>query len=145
MVIALGLTVIGYGIVVSQSAEEANPLPAAIEAVEPVSGAVQVLQQARIFVDLAPGHRGYLVVDGVELELVDIADQLPGRPAPGQQISLPPVAIYESGNNTITFTPTEGAEIETLESGRHQAQVVYWNEADGPQRARSYTWTFDVV
>jgi hypothetical protein len=145
MVIAFGLTLIGWGLVVSQSSADANPLPAAIESVEPVTGAVQVLQQARVFVDLAPGHRGYLIVDGIELELVDIADEVPPQAAPGQQISLPPVAIYEPGNNTITFTPTEGAQIESLDSGRHQAQVVYWREADGPDRARSYTWTFDVI
>ena len=60
-------------------------------------------------------------------------------------LTLPPKAIFEPGNVTISYTPIEGGPIEEFTTGLHTATVLYWLAADGPTRARSYTWTFYVV
>ncbi len=63
---------------------------------------------------------------------------------PGQQVTLPPTTIYEQGNATLTFVPTEGAQIESFTQGTHTATVIYWKLTESRQRSQSYTWTFSV-
>lgn len=145
MVIAIGLVGIGYGLAVSVTGDEANPLPASLEVVEPVPDAVQVLQQSNVFVDLAPGFTGRFVIDGNEIETVSLDEVGSLTAEPGQQIDIPPVTVYEPGNATLTFTPSAGGPIETFSSGVHAATVVYWLVEDGPARSRTYSWTFTVV
>ncbi|HEY3485216.1 MAG TPA: hypothetical protein VGK49_07520 [Ilumatobacteraceae bacterium] len=148
LAIALGIVIVGYGLIVSVTGDEATKLPDEIENISPVPDAVQVLSQTNVMVDLADLHTGVLVIDGVELETVSL-DALAGEGGaqvePGRQVELPPVTIYDPGSNTLTFTPTEGAPIEELESGLHRVQVIYWLAEEGRARADSYTWTFNVV
>lgn len=133
------------GVLVGITGDDRTDLPTFVESVEPVPEAVQVLNQSNVFVDLATGYTGVLVIDGVELETRDV-DEL-GRVdvEPGQQIDLPPVTIFEPGNSTLTFTPTAGAPISQFVDGDHTVEVVYWRLDEGRQRARSFTWTFTVV
>ena len=63
---------------------------------------------------------------------------------PGQQVSLPPTTIYERGNATLTFVPTEGAPIEEFEQGSHTVTVIYWKILESRAKSLSYTWTFSV-
>jgi hypothetical protein len=148
LAIALGVVIVGYGLIVSVTGDEATKLPAEIESIAPVPDAVQVLSQTNVVVDLADLHTGVLVIDGVELETVSL-DALAGEGGaevePGRQVELPRVTIYDPGNNTLTFTPTDGAPIEKFESGLHRVQVIYWLAEEGRERADSYTWTFNVV
>ena len=72
-----------------------------------------------------------------ELAAVDVA--------PGEQVEVPPGAVFEPGNATLTFTPGEGAPIEHFDPGEHTVSVVYWRTVDGRDTARTYTWTFEVV
>jgi hypothetical protein len=144
-VVAVGLVLVVRGLFVGISADERAALPDLIDSVSPVPDAVQVLSQSNVVVDLASGHTGVIVIDGVEIETVDVGQLGDLAVEPGQQVELPPVTIYEPGNATLTFTPTDGAPIETFESGEHTATVIYWPVAEGRQRARSYTWTFTVV
>ena len=53
--------------------------------------------------------------------------------------------MYEPGNATLTYTPSEGAPIETFEPGAHTVSVIYWASVDGRATARTYSWTFNVV
>lgn len=143
--VGLGIMLVVRGVLIGVTGEERSPLPDAIEQVDPVPEAVRVLSQTRVFVDLAPGYTGRLVIDGAEIETVAI-DQLSNDAVePGRQISLPPVTIYEPGNATLTFTPADGAPIEQFDEGLHEATVVYWRIEDGEARARSYSWTFNTV
>ena len=88
---------------------------------------------------------GVLVLDGVELETVNLDEIGSIDVEPGKQVDLPPVTVFEPGNATLTFTPTEGALVEEFESGLHRAEVVYWRVDEGHQRAASFRWTFNVI
>ena len=146
LVIAVGLVLIGRGLAVSLTGDDRAKLPVEIESVEPYPEAVQVLSQSRVFVDLEPGYTGVLVVDGVELPTIDIDDVDEQFEAdPGQQIDLPATTIFEPGNFTLTFVPSEDALVHKFETGPHQAQVIYWKITEGRQYPLSYTWTFNVV
>jgi hypothetical protein len=129
--------------------DDQQDLPDTIESINPVRGATQVLQQSSVFVDLAEGYEGELTIDGVVIPTLSL-DELssaPGvsTPQPGEQITLPPVAVYEPGNATITYTPVEDGPIEQFESGQHTVSVRYWPITEGESRARSFTWDFYVV
>ena len=143
VVIASGLVLVGWGVSSSVTGREALDLPDKIESIDPIRGSVRVPAQSKVFVDLLPGYTGVLVIDGLEIESVSL-DELNVNAKPGQQVTLPNTTIYEPGNATLTFTPTEGAPIEEFTQGRHQVTVIYWKIVDGRSAARSYTWEFNV-
>ena len=142
--IAVGLVLVVIGVSASVTGRDEQKLPDAIEEIDPIRGATQIPQQSRVFVDLEAGYQASLTIDDVELETVSLGE-LGGLAEPGQQISLPPKAIYEEGNFTISYTPVEGGPIEEFSPGLHTATVAFWLAVDGPARARSYTWSFYVV
>lgn len=144
-VVAIGLMFVVRGVLVGVTGDERSDLPDEIERVDPVPDAVRVLAQTSVFVDLAPGYTGRLVVDGQEIETIRIDEIGGGQVEPGEQIVLPPATIYEPGNATLTFTPSAGAPIEEFGEGLHEATVIYWRIEDGPAFARSYRWTFNTV
>ncbi len=141
--IALGLVLVIRGLAVGITGDDRVGLPDTIEEVQPVPDAVQVLGQTRVFVDLATGYTGVLVIDGIELETVDIQRYATQRA--GQQVDLPPVTIFEGGNNTLTFVPNDAAPIDRFSSGLHRVQVIYWEIDVGRERARSFSWFFNAV
>jgi hypothetical protein len=146
LVIAVGLVLIGRGLAVSLTGEARAKLPDTIETVEPYPEAVQVLSQSRVFVDLETGYTGVLVIDGVELPTINIEDVDEQFSAePGQQIDLPATTIFEPGNYTLTFVPSDDALVKKFDTGLHRAEVIYWKIEEGRQRPLSYTWTFTVV
>jgi hypothetical protein len=146
--IAIGFVLIGWGVVVSVTGDEATNLPDEIESIAPVPDAVQVLSQSNVVVDFVTGYTGVLIIDGVELETVDLFDVAQVADIevePGRQVSLPPVTVYEAGNATLTYTPSDDAPVEPFESGLHRVQVLFWPVEEGRESASSYTWTFNVV
>lgn len=143
LVIAGCIVAIGYGVSLSVTGKARLGLPATIEEIDPVRSATQVPSQTRVFVDLAAGYEGVLVVDGLELETVNL-DDLRGQTKPGQQITLPPTTVYEPGNATLTFKPEAGSSITSFSQGEHIVKVIYWKSIEGRARARSYSWTFNV-
>jgi hypothetical protein len=146
LLIAVGLVFVGRGLAVSITGDERAKLPETIERVDPVPEAVQVPNQTSLFVDLESGYTGVLVIDGTELPTVDIDDLAEQFSAePGQQIELPATTIYEGGNATLTFTPSDEALITGFDTGLHRAQVIYWRVEESRQRPRTYSWTFTVV
>lgn len=146
LVIAIGLVLVGRGLAVSITGDDRANLPDTIESVDPVPEAVQVLSQTNVFVDLANGYTGVLVIDDIELPTVNIDDlNEQFTVEPGEQVDLPATTIYEGGNSTLTFTPSDDALITGFESGLHRATVIYWRVEEGRQRPRSYSWTFTVV
>lgn len=148
LVIAVGLVMVILGFQSSVTGKKALALPPTIEDIDPVRGAVRVPSQTAVFVDLLSGYTGVLVIDGIELETVDPNDpndpNAPAPAAPGQQVTLPATTIYERGNATLTFVPTEGAPIESFSQGTHTATVIYWKVLESRLRSHSYTWTFSV-
>lgn len=143
--IAVGLVLVGFGLYVSVTGDEATHLPDAIEEIDPVPDAVQVLSQTSVFVDLLTDYTGVLVIDGIEVETIDLSEIDSSAVEPGQQVDIPPATVYEPGNATLTYTPSEGAPIETFETGLHHVQVIYWRVEEGRSRAGLYSWTFNVI
>lgn len=143
--LAAGIAIVLTGVLAGVTGDERAGLPDAVESVTPVPEAVQTLSQASVFVDLRPEHYGRLTIDGIEIETVNLADVVTGPAEAGSQVDLPKTTIYEPGNATLTFTPTSGAAIEEFTTGRHTVKLTYWPLIDGPSKARTYTWTFDVV
>lgn len=145
LAIAAGLALIAWGVTVAVTGDERRPLPDTIESVSPADGASQVPQQSGFVVDLVTGYEGTLTIDDVELPVARL-DELGGVDRePGEQIDVPPVAVYEPGNATLTFTPSDAALITSLDSGSHRATVTYWKTEEGRDEARSFSWEFTVV
>ena len=145
LAVALGLVLVIRGLFVGVTGDERANLPDLIEEITPVPDAVQTLSQSNVFVDLATGYTGVLVIDGVELETINVDEVGNLAVEPGQQVDLPAATIYEPGNATLTFTPSSEAPIGEFESGEHRATVIYWRIDEGRERARSFSWTFTVV
>jgi hypothetical protein len=148
LVIACGIVLVAFGLTTALTGSDGIDRPDAIESLQPVENAVQVLQQERVVVDLQAGYEARLVIDGIELPttIIGQADVDPNQqPEPGQQVDLPTSAVFDPGNAVISFQPVEGALIESFEEGLHEAQVIFWRIEDGPDQARSYRWEFNVI
>jgi hypothetical protein len=145
LAIAVGLVMIGWAVVRGVTGDEVSNLPDAIERISPLPDAVQVLAQTQIVVDLAEGYEGRMTVDGVEFPTLRLEELTNDDVEPGAQVEIPAGVVFEPGNDTLTFTPGAGIEIEQFEDGLHRATVVYWPVERGEAAARSYSWTFNVV
>lgn len=148
LAIACGIVLVAFGLTTALTGNDGINRPDAIESLQPVENAVQVLQQERVVVDLQAGYEARLVIDGIELPttIIGQADVDPNEQrAPGQQIDLPTTAVFDPGNAVISFQPVEGALIESFGNGIHEAQVIFWRIEDGPDQARSYRWEFNVI
>lgn len=142
--LAVAVVLIIAGVRSAVTGREALGLPDAIESTDPIRSSVRVPAQTSVFVDLQSGYTGVLVIDGLELETVDLDEVNDLTPEPGQQVEIKPVTRYERGNATLTFTPSSGAPIEEFTEGRHTVTLLYWNIDESRDQARSYTWEFTV-
>ncbi len=143
LILASCLVAAGYALDLAITGSESQNLPTAIESIDPLRGARQVPSQTSILVDLETGYEGVLVVDGLELETVRL-DELQDESRPGQQVTLPATTIFEPGNATLTFDPSENAEISSFTQGEHIIKVIYWKSIEGRGSALTYTWSFEV-
>jgi hypothetical protein len=140
---ALGLTIIIFGFRTGLTGREASNLPDAIEGISPGDDA-RVLRQSQVIVDFVDGYMARLIIDDIELPTTRLDELVTSgtQPAPGAQLDLPPTAIFDPGNYTISFLPQPGAPIEQFAQGEHSAKVLYWPIDEDESRARSYSWTF---
>ena len=148
LAIACGIVLIIFGVTTALTGNDGIDRPDAIESLQPVENAVQVLQQERVVVDLQSGYEARLIIDGIELPTTVIgqSDVDPfEQPAPGQQVDLPTTAVFDPGNNVISFQPVEGAPIESFTEGLHEVQIIFWRIEEGPEQALSYRWEFNVI
>ena len=142
-VIAMCIVAIGFALSLAVTGNEGAHLPKYIERIEPVAGATQTPAQASVLVDLVAGYEGVLVIDGLELETVNLGE-LRDQTTPGQQVTLPPTTVYEPGNATLTFDPSPDSSINSFSQGKHVVQVIYWETVQGRSSSRVYSWTFEV-
>lgn len=141
--IAAGLALIGFGFAGGITGEDARSFPTAIERMSPADGD-RVLRQSQVIVDFAEGYEATLSIDGIELPVTRLDELTTGgvQPAPGAQVELPPTAVFDPGNNVISFQPQPGAPIAEFSQGEHIASVRYWRILEGPGRARTFQWRF---
>lgn len=141
--IGLGLALIVVGLSQAVTGRDAQRLPDEIATITPGPGDT-VLRQSQISVDFFDPYEAVLIVDGFELPVTRLDDITagPGVPKPGSQIDLPPTAIYDAGNFTISFTPQEGAAVEELKQGLHKATVIYWKIDESRNESKFFSWEF---
>lgn len=145
LVIAGGLVGIVVGVLSSTTRDGTSGLPTGIESVSPVRGAQAVPAQTSIRVDLGEGYTGILTIDGVELRTYNMSDGSDAGSLPGAQAEIPDgVTLFEPGNATLTYTPTDGAPVEKLDARLHVVTLRYWKLVDGPAAARTFAWQFNV-
>lgn len=143
LIIAICVVAIGVGISIAVTGVDRQGLPDTIEEISPLRAASQVPSQTQIFVDLQSGFTGVLIIDGLELETINLAD-VNKDAKPGQEVTLPPTTIFEPGNATLTFDPSPESTISEFSQGEHIVKVIFWKQIEGRGRARSYTWSFTV-
>ena len=136
-IIAISLVAIGIGISIAVTGVDRQGLPKEIEEISPLRAASQVPAQTQVFVDLQTGFTGVLIIDGLELETVNL-DEVRGRGKPGQEVRVPPTTIFEPGNATLTFDPSPESTISEFSQGEHLVKVIFWKVLEGRGRARSY-------
>lgn len=144
LAIAVGFVLVFLGVNASVTGDEAQNLPPNLESIQPVRNATQVQRQEQVQVDLAEGFTGVLILNGVEIETVSLAE-LASDAEPGASVNLPKVTIFEPGNFTLTFVPTEGAAIERFNTGINTVEVRYWKLIEGQAFQKSFLWQFDVI
>ena len=87
----------------------------------------EVLRQAELGIDLAPGFDGTLAVNGVA---IPVEEQ---RRVPEQ--------------TQVFFTPGDGKAVEQLLAGRNCVTATVWQAADGPgtPKDRTVDWCFEAT
>ena len=110
----------------TDTGEDAAPASDVVEQLVPEAGA-EVLRQAELGIDLAPGYDGTILLNGVEIPAED------QRRVPEQ--------------NQVFFTPGEGKAVERLLAGPNCATALVWKTADGrgTSRDRSFNWCFEAT
>ena len=143
--IALGILLIVIGFNSATTGRDALGYPAAIVDISPAPNDRQVLSATEIMVDLEDGYQASLILDGIAIPTTNLEDIAGLVAKPGQQVEIPPTAIYDQGNSLIRFQPTEGAAVEKYSTGVHNVTVRYWKIIEGEQTAKSYSWKFEVL
>lgn len=100
--------------------------PDVVEHLIPRAGA-EVIRQAELGIDLAPGYEGALVLNGIEI--------------PPEELRLVPA------QNQVFFTPGEGKVVERLNAGPNCAEAVVWKSSRGRGTANdeSFRWCFKAL
>jgi hypothetical protein len=110
----------------TDTGEPGDPASDAVERYIPRSGD-EVLRQAELGIDLAPGYDGTLSVNGVD---IPVEDQ---RRVPEQ--------------NEVFFTPGDGKAVERLVAGQNCVTAVVWKASigRGTSRDETFTWCFEAT
>jgi hypothetical protein len=141
--VAFAIALIIYGFASAKTGDDALEITdkEAIERVIPAPGAL-VLRQSQVGIDLQPGWCGTLIIDGQELPVSGPTD----TPAACGVTTTPNGldAQYDPTQNTIYFTPREGATIPDFDAGDHQITAIYWKITESRDNSRNFSWTFKV-
>jgi len=143
--VAFGIVLVVTGLNVAVTGRDALNLPEQIEKLSPANNE-KVLRQSEIMIDFVAGFEAVLIIDGVEIPTtrLDELSENGKQPKPGEQVEIPPTAIYDPGNFTLSYLPQEGGPITELKQGDHQATVLFWKAPNTREKATSYSWKFSV-
>lgn len=144
---ATGVTLIVLGVMWSRTGRDALNYPDAIESTSPAPGDNQVLSKTAVEVKLNDGYSAELMIDDIDVGLTNLDEYLQqvGAPKAGEQVVIPPTAIFDAANARITFQPSDDAAITEFKTGVHRATVTFWKTVDGRNTANSFTWSFQVL
>jgi hypothetical protein len=138
LIVVASLGMIAFGFALAQTGDSNLQVEdPAVERTIPNPGSL-ILRQSTVGVDLAPGYRGVLVIDGQEIPTYDVVG--------GEENATGSVfdAQFDAAQNTVLYTPREGSTIERFSPGEHRVTAVFWKIGESRDSARSVTWTFKV-
>ena len=100
--------------------------PDVVERLVPGAGD-EVIRQAELGIDLAPGYEGALLLNGLEI--------------PTEELRLVPE------QNQVFFTPAEGKVVARLNAGPNCAEAIVWKASAGRGTAddQSFRWCFEAL
>lgn len=119
--VAFGFLVLAYALADTDSDETLGP---AIETLIPAEG-TEILAQARVGIDLAPGYDATLAVNGV--------------PIPDDELIKAPAL------NLVEYQPGDGLIIEAWRGGRNCVLALFWRIQDGPGQSQARQWCFEAA
>lgn len=148
IVLLLALAV-GALVVAAQSAGDTGDggdLDAAILTYTPDPGG-RVLRQSQVGVELEPGYDGRLTINGVSIP----EEQMVGAIVPGSEAweRLTPeqqrLGPRPNNKSLVMFQPGEGKAITEYDTGAVDVSVRFWKLDEGPDSARTVSYTIYVV
>lgn len=142
--VGLGVVFIVIGFMSAETGRDALKFPTEVELVSPLPGA-SVLRQNPVSADLVPGYTGEMAIDGVVLPPEEIKTSIGNAPRSNDNIVVPPGARFDPGTNVVSFVPGDGTPFPTFKTGRHTVVLSFWRLDEGPDRAQTYTWEFEVT
>lgn len=125
----------------TRGAEDAIP----IVRYEPRPGG-QVPRQSPVGVELEPGYDGRLVIDGIEIPEEQMAGAIDPDSAEFQRLSDEQRELGPRPNNknVVMFVPGPGKAITEHHTGEVQITIRFWPLSEGPEAARSTSYTIRV-
>lgn len=105
----------------------------------------RVLSQSAVGALLKPGYDGRLSINGVDIP----EEQMEGALTP-EALSQIPVeeqgrGVRPNNRNSVQFKPGPGKAISRLDTGAVDITLRYWSDEEGPDNARTFTWTIQVT
>jgi hypothetical protein len=150
LVIVLGLlAAVGCVVVAARSAGDTGSgaeLDSAIVSYTPDPGG-RVLRQSQVGVELEQGYDGRLTINGTQIP----EDQMVGAIVPGSEAwdQLSPeqqqLGPRPNNKNLVMFQPGEGKAITEYDTGAVDVSVRFWKLSEGPDSARTVSYTIYVV
>jgi hypothetical protein len=105
----------------------------------------RVLRQAEVGAELKEGYDGRLAINGVAIP----EEQMEGVMTPEAQAQLPPELAGKgprpNNKSSVRFKPGPGKAVTDLDTGAVELQLRYWSLEEGPENARTFTWTIYVT
>ena len=107
----------------------------------------RVLRQSQVGVELASGYDGRLTINGVSIP----EEQMVGAIVPGseawERLSPQQQRMGPRPNNKslVMFQPGEGKAITEYDTGAVDVSVRFWTQSEGPDSARTVSYTIYVV
>jgi hypothetical protein len=149
VIVLLLLAAVGCLVIAARSAGDTGSggdLDAAIISYTPDPGG-RVLRQSQVGVELEPGYDGRLSINGVSIP----EEQMVGAIVPGSEAweRLSPeqqrLGPRPNNKNLVMFQPGEGKAITEYDTGAVDVSVRFWKLDEGPDSARTVSYTIYVV
>jgi len=149
VIVLLLLAAAGSLVIAAGSAEDTGKggaLDSAIVSYTPDPGG-RVLRQSQVGVELEPGYDGRLTINGVAIP----EEQMVGAIVPGSEAweRLTPeqqrLGPRPNNKNLVMFQPGEGKAITEYDTGAVDVSVRFWKLDEGPDSARTVSYTIYVV
>jgi hypothetical protein len=105
----------------------------------------RVLRQAEVGAELQQGYDGRLSIDGVAIPEEQMEGALTSEARSQLSDSEVGQGVRPNNKNSVRFKPGPGKAVTELDTGAIDVQLRYWAIEDGPDSAKTFTWTIYVT